>query len=66
MSAHEKTDPQTTIPTSEMVEAGAKAAYGEVMINPENWPDVSGSVGADVYRRAACACFIAMMKVRNV
>lgn len=57
---------ETTIaPTPEMIEAGAKAAYGMVMCNEEDWPDVSGSVPVETYREAAKACFIAMMKVRD-
>lgn len=57
---------ETTIyPTYEMVEAGAKAAYGKVMINEEDWPDISGSVPADTYRKAAHACFNAMMEKYN-
>ena len=51
----------TNLPTREMVEAGAKAAYGTVMCDEENWPDVSGSVNADTYREAALRCFIAMV-----
>jgi len=45
-----------------MIEAGAKAAYGTVMCNEEDWPDVSGSVGAQNYRDAAKNCFLAMME----
>ena len=49
-----------TYPTKAMIEAGAKAAYGTVMCDEENWPDVSGSVGAQTYRDAAKNCFLAM------
>jgi hypothetical protein len=48
-------------PTDKMIEAGAKAAYGTVFCNEEDWPDVSGSVGADVYRDAARNCYAAML-----
>jgi len=51
----------TTYPTEKMIEAGAKAAYGTVVCNEEDWPDVSGSVLAKVYREAAKNCFLAMM-----
>ena len=65
----QKSNPQTTkfriYPTHEMVEAGARAAYGTVMINEEDWPGTSGSVPADTYRDAAHNCFNAMMKVYN-
>ena len=52
----------TTYPTEKMIEAGAKAAYGTVMCDEENWPDVSGSVEVEIYREAARNCFIAMVK----
>lgn len=57
---------QTTCPTEKMIEAGAKAAYGTVMCNEEDWPDVSGSVPAETYREAAKNCFLAMMENRDV
>lgn len=47
-------------PTPEMIEAGAKAAYGTVMCDEENWPNVSGSVDAQTYRDAAKNCYLAM------
>ena len=53
---------KTTYPTEKMIEAGAKAAYGTVKCNEEDWPDVSGSVGAQNYRDAAKNCFLAMME----
>ena len=55
-------EPQTTYPTEKMIEAGAKAAYGTVMSYEEDWPDVSGSVDAQIYRDAAKKCFLAMME----
>ena len=52
-------------PTYKMVESGAKAAYGKVMIDEDVWPNVNGSVPADTYRMAAFACFNAMMEMYN-
>jgi hypothetical protein len=51
-------------PTKKMIEAGAKAAYGTMFSDPENWPEVSCSVSAEYFRKAAKACYMAMMKVR--
>ena len=55
--------PQTSYPTKEMIEAGAKAAYGTVMCNEEDWPNVSGSVPVEIYLNAAKNCFLAMMEI---
>ena len=56
---------QTTYPTEKMIEDGAKAAYGTIMCDQQDWPNVSGSVPAEYYRNAAKACFLEMMESNN-
>jgi Na+-translocating ferredoxin:NAD+ oxidoreductase RnfC subunit len=51
--------------SQKMIEAGAKAAYGTVFIDEENWPDISGSVSADMFRQAAKNCYRAMLRARR-
>lgn len=49
--------------TKKMIEAGARAAYGSLFCDPENWPDIHCSVSADDFRKAAKACYKAMTEL---
>ena len=61
----------TIIPTDEMIEAGAFAAWADYTgpfdpgWHPNRWPNTGLYPDADDFRSCAKACFIAMMEKYN-